>query len=327
MPTKPLVQVTRAIFEEHLALLRAHCEVRANQDDVSFAPDVLRQRLADCDGALVTGSDRIDSALIDQAQKLRIVSSISVGINHIDIPACSARQVLVTNTPDVLTETTADMGWTLMMAAARRVCESERWLREGHWKRWTFDQFLAPDIHHSCLGIVGMGRIGQAVARRAAGFSMQVLYHNRSRLAPEIEHACNAQFASLDELLTRADHVMLVVPYSPASHHMIAARELALMKPTATLTNIARGGLIDEAALATALQSGTIAAAGLDVFEGEPRVLSQLLACHNVVLTPHIGSASRPTRDAMARLAIANLLDGLAGVKPTSLVNPETWTR
>ncbi|MGA2549871.1 MAG: D-glycerate dehydrogenase [Burkholderiaceae bacterium] len=324
---KPRVLVTRAVFAEHLERLAAFCEVDSNQSDVSLGANELRQRLAGAAAALITGGDRIDAAALADAAELRAVCSISVGYNHIDLAACTAARVMATNTPDVLTETTADLGFALLMAAARRVTASERWLREGHWQRWALDQWLGFDLHHSTLGIIGMGRIGQAIARRARGFSMRVIYHNRRPLAAQVEHDLQAHYVTKEELLQQADHVVLVVPFTPETRHLIGAPELALMKPTATLTNIARGGLIDEVALCTALRSGRLGAAGLDVFEGEPRILPDLLTLNNVALTPHIGSASRPTRDAMVQLAIDNLESVLAGLTPPCLLNTDVLDR
>jgi len=213
------------------------------------------------------------------------------------------------------------------MAAARRIAESEHWLRAGHWQKWAYDGFLGSDIYGSTLGVIGMGRIGQALARRARGFGMQVIYHNRSRVAPEIEAELNAEYVAKDALLARADHVVLVLPYTKENHHTIGAAELAKMKPTATLTNIARGGIVDDAALAAALRDGTIAAAGLDVYEGEPNVHPALLEVPNVVLTPHIASATEKTRRAMANLAADNLIAALgvgprAG-QPPNPINPD----
>jgi gluconate 2-dehydrogenase len=223
---------------------------------------------------------------------------------------------------------TADFGFALLMATARRIAESEHFLRAGLWTRWSYDMFAGSDIHGSTLGIIGMGRIGQGIARRGAhGFGMKVIYHNRSRLEPALEAACQARYVGKEELLKTADHVVLVVPYSPASHHTIGAAELALMKPTATLVNIARGGIVDDAALAAALRERRIAAAGLDVFEGEPKVHPELLAVPNVVLTPHIASASRPTRLAMADLAADNLIGFLVHGKPLTPLNPAVLAR
>jgi glyoxylate reductase len=211
-----------------------------------------------------------------------------------------------------------------MMAAARRVTESEHFLRAGRWTRWRFDDFLGVDVHGSTLGIIGMGRIGQAIARRAAGFNMSVVYHNRSRLTPALETAANhARYLSLEECLRMADHIILALPYSAQSHHLIGKAQLAMMKPTATLVNIARGGIVDDAALITALESGTIAAAGIDVFENEPSFNPLFLSLSNVVLTPHIGSASTSTRLAMAYCAADNLIAAMTGKRPPNLLNPE----
>jgi gluconate 2-dehydrogenase len=229
-----------------------------------------------------------------------------------------------TNAPDVLTETTADFGFALLMATARRISESEHFLRAGTWQTWGYDMFAGTDVHGSTLGILGMGRIGQAIARRGAhGFGMNVIYHNRSPLAPDLEAACKARYVGMEELLRTADHLVLVVPYSASSHHAIGAAELAQMKPTANLINIARGGIVDDAALAAALREGRIAAAGLDVYEGEPRVHPDLLTVPNVVLTPHIASATVPTRKAMANLAADNLIAFLLDGKPLTPLNAE----
>ena len=308
---RPRLLVTRRVFPEVLEALAPAYELRVNQDDAVWTAEQTRERAADCDALYVVTTDRVDAALLDACPRLRIVATGSVGYNHVDVAACAARGIAVTNTPDVLTEATADMAWALLMATARRVTESERWLREGRWGRWAWDQFLGADVHGATLGIVGMGRIGSAVARRAAGFSMRLLYCNRSD-APTAA-ALGASRVALDDLLARADHVVLVLPYSPATHHLIGARELGLMKPTATLVNIARGGIVDDAALGRALADGQIAAAGLDVYENEPAVDPALLRVPNVVLTPHIGSATRSSRLGMAMLAARNLLAFAAG--------------
>jgi gluconate 2-dehydrogenase len=245
-----------------------------------------------------------------------------VGYNNFDLPAMTAAGVMATNTPDVLTETTADFGFALLMATARRMAESEHFLRAGLWTRWSFDMFAGAEVHGSTLGIIGMGRIGQGIARRGAlGFGMKVLYCNRKPLDAATEAACQARHVSKTELLQTADHVMLVLPYSAEAHHTIGAAELALMKPTATLINIARGGIVDDAALAAALRNRTIAAAGLDVFEGEPTVHPDLLTVPNVVLTPHIASATIPTRRAMADLAADNLIGFLVNGKALTPLN------
>jgi gluconate 2-dehydrogenase len=314
--SRPRVLVTRAIFPEHIERLSPHAELTLNQEDVPIPHADLVQRIAGYDGLLCASGDKVDAAVVAGGDRLRVVSTISVGTNHIDVAACKARGVVVTNTPDVLTETTADFGWAVMMAAARRVTESEHWLRAGHWKRWSLDQFLGADVHHATLGILGMGRIGQALARRAGGFSMPVIYHNRSRLPQAIEAECKARYVTRDALFAEADHVILVLPYSAENHHIVGAAELAKMKPTATLTNIARGGLIDEEALADALEAGRLGAAGLDVYEGEPTINPRLLKLAHVALTPHLGSASRATRGAMGMLAVENLAAALAGAEP-----------
>jgi len=275
-------------------------------------------------GALTTGSERIDGPLLNACPGLKIVANMAVGYNNFDVDAMTQAGVLATNTPDVLTETTADFGFALLMATARRVTESEHFLRAGKWSKWSYDMFAGAEVHGSTVGIIGMGRIGQGIARRAAhGFGMQVLYHNRSRLLPELEAECKARYVDKGTLLREADHVVLVVPYSAASHHTIGAAELAQMKPTATLVNIARGGIVDDAALAQALKERRIAAAGLDVFEGEPKVHLDLLTVPNVVLTPHIASATVKTRMAMAQLAADNLMDYLLHQRMRTPINPE----
>ncbi len=330
--SRPSVLVARGIFPEVLARLAEHFEVDANINDQVLSPTDLSARLAGKAGALVTGSERIDAALLDAHPQLRAVCIMAVGYNSIDVPACTAHGVLVTNTPDVLTETTADFGFALMMAAARRITESEHFLRAGQWRKWSFDMFAGAEVHGRTLGVLGMGRIGQAIARRGAlGFGMPVIYHNRSRLHADIERELGARWVDKQTLLQQCDHLVIVVPYSAESHHLIGAAELALMKPTATLTNIARGGVVDDAALASALRDRRLAAAGLDVFEGEPSVHPDLLTVPNIVLTPHIASASIATRRAMADLAADNLIAALgcgptAGQPPTAL-NPQVLQR
>ena len=322
--SKPKILVARAVFADVIVRLEQHFEVEHNQADESWPKEQLARKLADKVGAFTTGGERIDAETLAGAPLLKICANMAVGYNNFDLPAMTARKILATNTPDVLTETTADFGFALLMAAARRVTESEHYLRAGKWDRWSYDMFAGSDVHGSTLGILGMGRIGQGIARRGAqGFGMKVIYHNRSRLAPGIEAACKARYVGKEELLATADHLVLVLPYSPASHHAIGAAELALMKPTATLVNIARGGIVDDTALAVALREKRIAAAGLDVYEGEPAVHPGLLAAPNVVLTPHIASATVPTRRAMADLAADNLIGFLVHGKPLTPLNPE----
>jgi gluconate 2-dehydrogenase len=321
--TRPKIFVARAVFPETIERLSAHFEVENNPQDTVLSKPELARRLADKQGAFTTGSERIDAELLASCPHLKICANMAVGYNNFDVDAMTARGVLATNAPDVLTETTADFGFALLMATARRLTESEHFLRRGEWTKWSYDMFSGSDVHGSTLGIIGMGRIGQGIARRGAhGFGMNVIYHNRSRLSPELEAQCKARYVSKEELLRNADHVVLVVPYSAASHHTIGAAELALMKPSATLINIARGGIVDDAALAAALRECRIAAAGLDVFEGEPRVHPDLLTLPNVVLTPHIASATVPTRLAMANLAADNLIGYLVHGKPLTPLNP-----
>ncbi|SEB08962.1 D-glycerate dehydrogenase [Variovorax sp. YR216] len=326
---RPSILVTRATFPDITARLRAHFDVEDNPSDTPWSRDELRGRLQGKLGVMSTGSERIDASLLDACPSLKAVCNVGVGYNNIDVAACTRRGVLVTNTPDVLTETTADFGFALMMATARRITESERFLRGGGWTRTgIYDMFVGSDVYGATLGILGMGRIGQAIARRgAAGFGMKVIYHNRSRLPEALESGCGARYVDKQTLLKEADHLVLVLPYSPSAHHVIGAAELSLMKPTATLTNIARGGIVDDAALAQALRDRTIAAAGLDVFEGEPDIHPDLLTVPNVVLTPHIGSASVRTRLAMASLTADNLIAalgfGTSAGRPPTPVNPE----
>ncbi len=320
--SKPRILIARAVFPEVLQRLAQHFEVQANPQDEIWTPQQLLAHLEDKDGALTTGSERIDRSLLAACPRLRIVANMAVGYNNFDVDAMTGAGVQGTNTPDVLTETTADFGFALLMATARRVTESEHFLRAGRWSKWSYDMFAGAEVHGTRLGIIGMGRIGQGIARRGAhGFGMEVVYHNRSRLAPALEAECKARYVSKEELLRTADHVVLVLPYTAASHHTIGAAELAQMKPTATLVNIARGGIVDDAALAQALRERRIAAAGLDVFEGEPQVHPGLLEVPNVVLTPHIASATVGTRLAMANLAADNLIAFFGGRGPLTPIN------
>ncbi len=319
---KPKVLVARAVFPAVLERLAQHFEVESNQEDRIFSSEELSEKVRGKDGLFSTPSEPVTAALFAANPQLKAVCNMAVGYNNIDIAAATAAGVQATNTPDVLNETTADFGWALLMATARRVTESEHWLRAGHWKKWSYDSFVGPDVHGSTLGIIGMGRIGQAIARRSMGFDMQVLYHNRSALTPELEARANhARYVSKEQLLRTADHVILVLPYSKESHHTIKAADLALMKSQATLINLARGGIVDDVALIAALREHKIAAAGLDVFENEPALHPDFLGLSNVVLTPHIASASTPTRLAMANCAADNLIAALSGKTPPNLLN------
>src|SRR4029453_16514982 len=252
-----------------------------------------------------------------------IVANIAVGYNNIDLAACNARGIMVTNTPGVLDDSTADLAWALMLATARRLTEVESYVRGGEWTGWRLKQWLGGDVHPGTLGIVGMGRIGQAIAKRAAGFDMKVIYHNRKRVAAALEQRLNATYVTKEELLRQSDFVILQVPYSPETHHMIGAAELKLMKPTAVIVNSTRGGVIDDAALVAALKSGGIRGAGLDVFENEPKLNPEFLELKNVVLAPHIGSSTETTRRAMAMTAAENAVAALTGGTPPNLLNPE----
>lgn len=326
---RPSVLLTRATFPDIAGRLQAHFDVEDNPSDTIWTPEQLKDRLRGKQGVMSTGSERIDTALLDACPSLRAVCNVGVGYNNVDVAACSARGIVVTNTPDVLTETTADFAFALLLATARRVTASERFLRASEWtKPGIFDMFVGGDVHGLTLGILGMGRIGRAIARRgASGFGMQVIYHNRSRLPAELEAESAARHVDKATLLKEADYLVLVLPYSPEAHHTIGTAELLQMKPTSHLINIARGGIVDDAALAHALRVGTIAGAGLDVFEGEPGIHPELLDAPNAVLTPHIGSASLRTRRAMADLTVSNLIAALdcgpAAGRPPTPVNLE----
>jgi glyoxylate/hydroxypyruvate/2-ketogluconate reductase len=320
---KPHVLISHAVFPETIERLSVHFQVEANQNNVMWSREEFSARLQGKSG-LLTGTQRIDATLLAAHPLLKICANMAVGYNNFDLPAMTAAGVMATNTPDVLNEATADMGFALLMATARRVSEGEAFLRAGQWKGMRFDMLLGADIHGSTLGILGMGRIGRAVARRGAlGFNMKVIYHNRSRLAPDREAQSQARYVSKPELFAQADHVVIVLPYTPENHHTVGAAEIALMKRTATLVNIGRGGLVDENALAAALSAGLLLGAGLDVFEGEPAVNPALTALKNVVLTPHIGSATTATRHAMANLAADNLIGYLVHGQAKTPLNPE----
>ena len=323
---KPRVWVSQPLFDDVVERLETYFEVDATREVNVWSPAQVAAKLRDVDGAVVTLNERIGADEIADATRLRGVANVGVGYNNLDIDALDARGIVATNTPDVLTETTADMAFALLMAAARRITEGERWLREGQWTQWSFDTLLGNDIHGSTLSILGMGRIGQGIATRGAhGFGMRVLYHNRSRLADGIESNCRARYVDFATLMAESDHLVVVLPYSPDTHHVIDSAALAKMKPTATLINIGRGGLVDEDALADALTNGRLSAAALDVFEGEPAINPKLLALRNVVLTPHVGSATAATRRAMATLAVDNLIAALGhgpagGRPPTPII-------
>lgn len=320
---KPRILVSREVFPEVLARLAEHFEVDSNQADVILGVEGLRARLADKAGALTAATDPVTAEVVAAAPSLKAVCNFAVGYNNIDLAACTRAGVMATNTPGVLDDTTADLAWALLMASARRLPAAERWLRNGEWKGWQFIQWLGTDVHHATLGILGMGRIGQTVARRALGFDMKVIYHKRTPLPADKETACHATWVDKETLLRESDFLVLLLPYSPETHHTIGAAELALMKPTAHLINVARGGIVDDQALISALRQRRLAGAGLDVFEGEPKFNPGFLELDNVALTPHIGSSSRATRMAMAMTAADNLIAALSGQRPPNLLNPD----
>jgi glyoxylate/hydroxypyruvate/2-ketogluconate reductase len=318
------ILITRAVFPEVVAALEPRFEVEHNAEDRPWPPEELARRLQGRSGAMATVMDRFDEPLLAQCPDLRVISNIAVGYNNIDVAACTKRGIRVTNTPGVLDDTTADLAWALLMAAARRIAEGDQYVRAGDWKiAFGVQYFLGQDIHHATLGIVGMGRIGQAIARRARGFDMRVIYHNRNRLPAADEERLGAEWVERERLLAEADFVVVMAPYSSTNHHLIGAAELAKMKPTAILVNTARGGVVDDAALVDALAHGRIAGAGLDVFEGEPKLHPGYRELKNVVMTPHIGSASRATRMTMCRTAMDNMAAVLEGREPPNLVNKE----
>ena len=318
---KPKILVTREVFPETLAYLREHLEVEDNQSDNMLSAAELVVRLAGKVGVMSSVSDKIDVELLARVPHLKAVCNIGVGYNNVDVNAATQHKIIVTNTPGVLDETVADTAFAYVLATAKRMTESEQYLRDGHWKKITLTLMLGRDVHHATLGIVGMGRIGQGVARRARGFDMNVIYYNRNRVSADIEKACSATYVSKQELMKQADFIVLLVPYTPENHHLIGAAEIALMKSDAVLINIARGGIVDELALIEALKQRKIFGAGVDVFENEPNFRREFLQLSNVVLLPHLGSASENTRRAMANLAAKNLVAALTTGKPPNQVN------
>lgn len=321
---KPHVYITRRIPDEVCARIAERCTVEMWEDtDIPVPVDILHEQIKQADGLYCMLTDRIDLKLLQQAERLKVISSMSVGYNHIDLSEASKRGIIVTNTPDVLTETTADLTFALLMAVARRIVESSQFLREGRWRTWSPMLLTGQDIYGSTLGIVGMGRIGQALARRAAGFGMRTLYFNRTR-KPDVEAKLGIDYMELDDLLVESDYICIMTPYTAETHGLIGRRELKMMKRSSVLVNTARGGIVDEQALYEALVTGEIWGAGLDVFEEEPiRVDHPLLTLPNVVALPHIGSASIATRMQMAELAADNLLGVFSGETPVNQVHPE----
>ena len=320
---RPKVLISRKIFDEVIDLVKEHFEVEDNQSDTRLSQGALIEKLKGKVGAIILLTERIDNDVLSRCPELKIVSNVAVGYDNIDVEACTRCGIMVTNTPGVLDDTTADFTWALLFATARRVVEADQYLRSSKWKGWGLMQFLGYDVHHKVLGICGLGRIGQRVARRAKGFDMRILYTDAIRMAASIEEEFGARFVDKETLLKESDFVTLHVPLIPETTHYISRAELALMKPTAILINASRGPVVDEKALVKALQHGKIAGAGLDVYEKEPKVEPALLQMKNVVLAPHIASASRETRLKMATMAAENLIAGLTGKRPPNLINAE----
>ena len=320
---RPSVLVTKHLYPEALTLLQAQVEVEYNDSRASMPPDELRARLQGKEGVICQLTDKITPALLDACPAVKVVSNVAVGYDNIDIPAATARGVVVTNTPGVLTDTTADLAFALILAAGRRLTESERFLRDRKWGEWYIDLLTGFDIHGATLGLLGLGRIGKAVARRARGFDMRVLYYDPIRLSADEEQTLGVRYVSFDDLLAKSDFLSVHVPLSADTRHIVDAAALAKMKRTAVLVNTSRGPVVDEPALADALANGVIAYAGLDVFESEPNVHAKLLEIPNVVLAPHIASASIATRTRMCTMAAENCLAVLTGGRPSNPVNPE----
>jgi len=320
------IAVASDLAAEALEILRQsdHLKIKSYKEAPSEA-DFLAC-IQDKDAVICNLSEKITAAVMANCPNLKLVSNLAVGYDNVDVKAATAGGVLVLNTPGVLDNTTADLAFALLMACARRVVEADSYVRAGRWQGWESDLMLGVDVGGKTVGIVGMGRIGQAFARRARGFDMKVLYTGRNRQPVEIESKLQAQYVSLDELLRQSDFVSLHCPLTAETRHIIGARELALLKPSCILINTARGAVIDQSALVAALQKRSFAGAGLDVFEDEPQVPAALLQMPQAVLTPHIGSASVETRTAMGQLAVNGLLSALSGVKPANVVNPEAWT-
>jgi glyoxylate reductase len=326
---KPRVFVARIIPEEGLRPVRESCDADIWDDDLPPPRDELLRRVDGVEGLLALLTDRVDDELLDRAgPQLKVVSNYAVGFDNVDVPACTARGIPVGNTPGVLTETTADLAWALLMAAARRVAEGDRYVRADRWRTWGPLLLLGSDVHGATIGIVGFGRIGQAVAQRAQGFGMRILYHDLARGSEDVERATGATFVPLEQLLAEADFVSLHVNLTDVTRGLIDRERLALMRPHAVLVNTSRGPVIDHAALHDALRDGVIAAAALDVTDPEPmRASDPLLQLENCLVVPHIASASYATRGKMAEMAAANLLAGLAGSRLPTAVNPEVYDR
>lgn len=324
-PMKSPVLVTKRIYPEAIEFLRAHAEVDYADSDDGLTAAELAARIRGKEAVVCQLTDRFSAEVIAGLDGVKVLANVAVGFDNIDVPAATRKDILVTNTPDVLTDTTADLAFALLLAAARRIVEGHQFVHSGQWTKWRIDLLVGQDVHHRTLGIFGMGRIGQAVARRGRGFSMRILYHDMQRAPEAVERELGLEFVSKEDLLRQADFVSLHVPLSAATRHFIGEPELRIMKPTAILVNSSRGPVVDEAALAVALEQKVIQAAGLDVFEREPEVHPTLLKLENVVLVPHIGSASVDTRRKMSMMAVENAAAVLNGRRPPNLLNPEAW--
>ena len=318
---KPKVFVTKRVYPEAIDYLRPHAEVEYNDSAISYPAEELLARLEDKVGAISQLTDKFSAQVMDRCPQLKVIANVAVGFDNIDVQAATERKIAVTNTPDVLTNTTADFAFTLLMASARRIAEADRFLRAGQWRQWSIDLLCGQDIHRRTLGMVGMGRIGLAMAHRGRGFEMRLLYHDAIRAPAEVEADLGLEFVPLEQLLRESDFVSLHVPLLPETRKLISTAELKMMKESAILINTSRGPVVDEAALADALTEGTIAGAGLDVFEREPEVEPRLLKLENAVLAPHIASASIDTRRRMSVMSAENVVAALQGNRPPNLVN------
>jgi len=321
----PKVFITRRLPSVAVERIAAQCEVTMNPEDILLPVAQVVEACREVEGIVASGTP-VSPEVVEEAPHLRVVANVGVGYDKIDVAACTRRHILVTNTPGVVTGATADLSFALLLAVARRLVEADRYVREGHWRHWSWGCMWGTDLEGKTLGILGFGRIGQAVARRASGFSMRILYYSVDRPTPEREQELGAHYVDRETLLREADFLSIHVPLAPDTNRLIGAAEFALMKPTAFLINTSRGKVVEETALVDALQSKRIAGAGLDVFEFEPQIHPALLAMPNVVVTPHMGTATRETRLAMALMGADNLLAALAGQRPPNLVNPEVWS-
>jgi glyoxylate reductase len=322
--SKPRIYITRPLPQAAMQILEGQVEYRMwERENEPVKRETLLREIVDVEGIICLITEKMDAEVIERAHRCRVIAQVAVGYDNIDVAAATNRCIYVTNTPCMLTETTADMAWAILMATARRVVEGDKFTRSGRWKTWELMGFTGQDVHGATLGIIGMGRIGAAIARRAKGFAMPILYHNRTR-AEALEAELGARYASMDDLLRQSDFVMISVALTAETRHLISERALGLMKPTAILVNIARGPIVDQRALYRALVDRKIWAAGLDVFEVEPVPMDEpLLKLDNVVVPPHLGSGSIATRTKMATMAAENCLAGVTGKIPPNVVNPE----